>query len=91
LLCRSRRVTVQCKQQVSNSEVQAQNILMRKLGITSTNRSPGADALKAYDEIYLSPLGSVQHRAIRALFTMNCLQLSVETWTLSLEFRRRLI
>jgi hypothetical protein len=51
---------------------------MHKLGITSANRSPDADALKAYDEIYRSPLGSVQHKAICALFTANCPQLSVE-------------
>jgi hypothetical protein len=51
---------------------------MRKLGITSVNRSPHADALKAYDEIYRSPLGSVQRRAIRALLTANCPELSVK-------------
>jgi hypothetical protein len=75
---RSRRVAAQSKHRVSNPEVQAQNVLMRKLGITSANRSPDADALKAYDEIYRSPLGSVQCRAIRALFTVNCPQPSVE-------------
>jgi hypothetical protein len=78
LLRRSRRVAAQCKHRVPNHEVQAQNVLMRKLGITSVNRSSNADALKAYDEIYCSPLGSVQHSAIRALFTTNCPQLSIE-------------
>jgi hypothetical protein len=40
LPCHSRRVAAQSKHQVSNLEVQAQNVLMHKLGITSVNRSP---------------------------------------------------
>jgi hypothetical protein len=51
---RSRRVTAQSKHQVSKPEVQAQNVLMHKLGITSVNRSLNAFTLKAYDEIFRS-------------------------------------
>jgi hypothetical protein len=57
---------------MSNPEVQAQNILMCKLGATSENKSPDVDALKAYNDIFQSPLVSVQCKAIRVLFMMNC-------------------
>jgi hypothetical protein len=70
-------VAKQGRHHVSNPEVQAQNVLMRKLG-TSKNKSPDADALKAYNEIYQSPLGSVQCKAIRVLFTAKCPMPSVE-------------
>jgi hypothetical protein len=36
-------------------------------------KPPDAEALKAYNDIFRSPLGSEQHKAIRALFTENCL------------------
>jgi hypothetical protein len=52
---------------------------MRKLGITSEKRPPDADAIKAYNDIFNSPLRSMERKAIRALFTANCPQPTVET------------
>jgi hypothetical protein len=52
---------------------------MWKLVITSEKRPPDADAIKAYNGIFNSPLGSVERKAIRALFTVNCPQPTVET------------
>jgi hypothetical protein len=52
---------------------------MRKLGITSEKRPPDADAIKAYNDIFNSPLVSTERKAIRALFTANYPQPTVET------------
>lgn len=41
---------------------------MRKWGITSDARSPSADALTEYFQVYATPLSSDHRRAIRALF-----------------------
>jgi hypothetical protein len=51
---------------------------MQKWSITSEKRPPDADAIKAYNDIYSSPLGSVQCEAVRALFTMIGPQPSIE-------------
>jgi hypothetical protein len=74
----STRVAAQGHHRVSNPEVQAQNVLMRKLGITSEERPPDADTIKAYNDIFNSLLGSAQCKAIRALLTAHCPQPSVE-------------
>jgi hypothetical protein len=68
----------QGRHRVSNPEVQAQNVLMRKWNITSEKRPPDADAIKAYNDIYSSPLGSAQHEAAWALFTAISPQPSVK-------------
>jgi hypothetical protein len=36
------------------------------------------DAIKAYNDIFCSPLGSSHRKAIQTLFTVNCPKLSVE-------------
>jgi hypothetical protein len=51
---------------------------MRKLGITFEKRPPDADVIKAYNDIFNSPLGSVERKAIKALFTANCPQPTVK-------------
>jgi hypothetical protein len=51
---------------------------MRKLGITFEKRPPDADVIKAYNDIFNSSLGSVERKAIRALFTANCPQPTVK-------------
>jgi hypothetical protein len=56
----STRVTVQAKIRVSNPEVQAQNMLMRKWHITSESRWANTDTILAYNELYNSPLRSSQ-------------------------------
>jgi hypothetical protein len=61
-------VAAQGRQQVSNPEIQAQNVLMRKWRITSTEKPPNADVVQGYEVIYLSPLGSIQRKAIHAFF-----------------------
>jgi hypothetical protein len=65
----SARVVAQGRHRVSNPEVQAQNVLMRKWNFTSEQRPPDADAIKAYNDIFNSPLGSAQCETVRALFT----------------------
>jgi hypothetical protein len=67
---RSACVAAQGKYRVSNPEVQAQNALMRKWDLTSQG-NPHAEVLQAYNEVFHSPLGSVQRKAIRALFTAS--------------------
>lgn len=47
---RSKRLATQVR--VSNQTTQAQNVLMRKWGITSESRSPSADALVEYYRTY---------------------------------------
>jgi hypothetical protein len=69
---RSARVAAQCKHRVSNPEVQEQNVLMRKWHVTSVQRSPDAEALRFYNEVYQSQLGASQCWAIRALFMTAC-------------------
>jgi hypothetical protein len=51
---RSTRVVAQGRHRVSNPEVQAQNVLMHKLGITFEKRPLDADAIKAYNDIFNS-------------------------------------
>jgi hypothetical protein len=68
----SARVAAQDRRRVSNPEVQAQNVLMRKWKITSDKKSPDAQALIEYDSIFRSPLGSFHRKAIRALLFTNC-------------------
>lgn len=65
---RSKRVAVQCWVRASNPVVQAWNVLMRKLGITSTERPPDADAYIEYTELFNVPLTSTHRAAIRTLF-----------------------
>jgi hypothetical protein len=67
-------VAAQGRHRVSNPEVQAQNMLMRKWHITSARNPPDADAIQ---EVFGSPLGSTQRKAIRALFTANSNQMVV--------------
>lgn len=66
---RSVRLAGKYKHRVSKPEIQAQNVLMNKWGLTSENHPPDADALKAYKELYEQPLSSAHRKAIRALFT----------------------
>jgi hypothetical protein len=42
---------------------------MQKWNITSEKRPLDADAIKAYNDFFSSPLGSAQREAVRALFT----------------------
>jgi hypothetical protein len=65
---RNARVAAQGRQQVSNPKIQAQNVLMRKWRITSTEKPPDANVVHAYEAIYHSPLGSIQRKAIETLF-----------------------
>jgi hypothetical protein len=51
---------------------------MRKLGISSEKRPPETDAIKAYNDIFNSLLGSVHRKAFMALFTMHYPQPTVE-------------
>jgi hypothetical protein len=69
---RSARVAAQGRRRVSNTEVQAQNVLMHKWKVTSNKKSPDAQALIEYDNIFRSPLGSSHRKAIRALLFTNC-------------------
>jgi hypothetical protein len=65
----SARVATQGNRRVSNSEIQAQNVLMRKWQITLEARLLDANNLHDYHTTYSSPLGSSHRRAIHALFT----------------------
>jgi hypothetical protein len=69
---RSVQVAAQGKNRVANPEQQARNVLLRKLNIISEKQSPDTEAIKTYDSIFRSPLGSVQRQAVRALFTAHC-------------------
>jgi hypothetical protein len=51
---------------------------MQKWNIASAQRPPDADAIKAYNDIFNSLLGSAQCEAVRALFTAIGPQPSVE-------------
>jgi hypothetical protein len=66
------RVAAQGKRRVSNPEVQAQNVHMKKWKITSEAHSPDADTLQAYNDMYNSPVGPSKRKAIRALFMASC-------------------
>jgi hypothetical protein len=72
-------VAAQGRGHVSNLEMQAQNVLMKKWQITLEARSPDADALQDYNTMYRSPSGSSHWRAIRALYTTKDLLPSVES------------
>jgi hypothetical protein len=48
------------------------------LGITSEKRRPDTDVIKAYNNIFNSPLGSAHRKVIKALFTAHCPQPTVE-------------
>jgi hypothetical protein len=65
-------VAAQGKHRVSKPETQAQNVLLRKW-IISAKKSPDAEAMLAYEEIYRSPLRSMQRSAMRALFMASYL------------------
>jgi hypothetical protein len=52
---------------------------MQKWNIASAQRPPDADAIKAYNDIFNSLLGSAQCEAVRALFTAIGPQPSVES------------
>jgi hypothetical protein len=67
----SKRVATQGITRVSIPEVQAQNELMCNCGITSHMRSPDVNALATYNSLFRSLVGSVQHKAIHALFTSD--------------------
>jgi hypothetical protein len=69
---RSVRVVAQGKNRVTNPEQQARNVLLHKLNIISEKQLPDTEAIKTYDSIFRSLLGSVQRRAVRALFTAHC-------------------
>jgi hypothetical protein len=64
----SYRVTVKAKQRMANPVIQAQSIMLKKCHPSPMRRSLDTAAVKAYDDIYRSPLGSIQHKVIRALF-----------------------
>jgi hypothetical protein len=51
---------------------------MRKLGITSERRSINVKAIKAYNDIFRSPLWTSCRKVIRTFFMANCPKLSVE-------------
>jgi hypothetical protein len=51
---------------------------MRKLGISFEKRPPETDMIKAYSDIFNSLLGSVHHKAFRALFTVHYPQPTIE-------------
>jgi hypothetical protein len=62
----------QAKARVSNQEVQAPNVLMRKWHVTSESRLPDAEAMIVYNDLYNSPLRSSQCKAIRAFLLADC-------------------
>jgi hypothetical protein len=66
---RSARVAAQGRSSVSNPEIQARNVLMRKLKVVPPNSTSDAAAIQAYNGLFRSPLSSIQRKAIRALFT----------------------
>jgi hypothetical protein len=65
----SARVAAQGRSRVSNPEIQARNILMRKLKVAPPNSTPDAATIQAYNDLFRSHLSSIQRKAIRALFT----------------------
>lgn len=52
----------------SNAVIQAQNVLMRKLGITVPNEPRSADSIAAYQATFKTPLSEAHKTAMRALF-----------------------
>jgi hypothetical protein len=60
---RSEHVTAQGRNRVANLVKQAQSVMCQRWVITSGRCSPDAEAIKAYDAIFCSPLGLVQCRA----------------------------
>jgi hypothetical protein len=62
---------------VSNPEIQARNVLMRKLKIAPPNNTGDAVAIQAYNNLFRSPLSSVQRKVIQTLFLTPSQQLVV--------------
>jgi hypothetical protein len=80
-------VAAQCKDRVSNLEVQAQNVLMHKWLVSNANRSPDAEALRFYNDIYRSPLGPLS-AALSACSSRPTARLPwLKRWTSSLDGR----
>lgn len=63
---RSKRIAR--KVRVASPTTQAQNVLMRKWGITSESRAPDADALQEYFQTFSATLSTGHRKAIRSLF-----------------------
>jgi hypothetical protein len=80
-------VAAQCKDRVSNLEVQAQNVLMHKWLVSNANRSLDAEALRFYNDIYRSPLGPLS-AALSACSSRPTARLPwLKRWTSSLDGR----
>jgi hypothetical protein len=52
-------------------------VLMPKLKVAPANETPDAAVVQAYNDLFGSPLSSMQWKAIRALFTAATQQLQV--------------
>jgi hypothetical protein len=79
---RSARVAAQGNRRVSNPEVQAQNVLLKKW---KESHSPDANALQAYNEMYNSLVGLSKRKAIRALFMASAWSPWSVRWTWHLD------
>ncbi|RLN09848.1 hypothetical protein C2845_PM11G18690 [Panicum miliaceum] len=71
-LCRrSERLARKSRARASNPEVQAQNVMMRSLGITSDSRLPDANAFDEFVVIFTSPLTPSKQDALNLLFPLS--------------------
>ncbi|CAN6234632.1 unnamed protein product [Urochloa humidicola] len=68
---RSERLAALSGSRAPKPEIQAQNVLMRKLGITSNKRPPDASAFKKFVSVFKSPLHTPQRQSMNAVFPLS--------------------
>jgi len=73
---RSGKLTAKSK--ASNPTVQAQNVLMQKLGVVYMTQRPDPEALDTFKTIFVAPLSASKQEALRALFGTNLDPVAIE-------------
>lgn len=63
----SERLAKKSRQRASNPVLQAQNVLMKKLGVSSSNGQPDAAAYSRFQEIFVGTLSLSQCKAMDTL------------------------
>ena len=78
---RSERLAKKSRHQDTNPAMQAQNVMMRKLGITSDIHPPDASAFQQFEEAFTSSLSASHCEALDALLPTGMGRLATEVAT----------
>ena len=82
---RSKRIARVAGGRASNATVQAQNVLLKKLGITSTSKPPVASSVSSYLEFFEKPLSESHKVALDELFPRGGLSVPAATAVMGIE------